>query len=71
MVETTASNTMSSKGSPARFFSGMPTRSTSGSSTSSPCAFMAKATKAQPENAMRRRSTTARDLESSRIVPSL
>ncbi len=37
MVETTASKTRSSKGSPSRFFSGMPTRSTSGSSASSPC----------------------------------
>src|SRR6185436_3482693 len=35
-VETTASNTISSITSPAAFFSGMPTRSTSGSSASSP-----------------------------------
>src|SRR6516165_136875 len=70
-VETTTSNTISSSSSPSLFFSGMPTRSTSGSSASSPCSVIAIATKTQPANPIRRRSITARDLESSRIVPSL
>src|SRR5215470_9659042 len=70
-VNTTTSNTISSSTSPAAFFSGMPIRSTSGSSTSSPFSVMATATKAQPANPILRRSTTARDLASSRIVPSL
>ena len=43
----------------------------SGSSASSPFSVTARATKAQPENPIRRRSTTARDLESSRMLPSL
>ena len=70
-VDTTASNTISSITSPAAFFSGMPTRSTSGSSASSPLSVMAIATNAQPANPIRRRSTTARDFESSRMLPSL
>src|SRR5690349_18521791 len=70
-VDTTTSNTISSITSPAAFFSGTPTRSTSGSSASSPLSVTAMATKAQPANPIRRRSTTARDLDSSRIAPSL
>jgi hypothetical protein len=55
--------------SPAAFFSGMPTRSTRDPGQFA-LSVTAMATKAQPA-AHRRRSTTARDLESSRMLPSL